>query len=151
MSAYQTRMNKLREAFGNKCVKCGATENLHFDHIDPSTKVDSIGNMANSKGYSKCYEEALKCQLLCSTCHKNKSIENRDYTNSAKVHRLTYKDGSSIEVYSLDTWAYDNKHNPSHLRAIRSGKRKSHKGIVKVETFDTLLNTQYTRVPSLFL
>jgi len=72
---------------------------------------------------------------------KKKSIENGDHINSAKNHRLTYKDGSSIEVYSLDTWAYDNKHNPSHLRAIRSGKRKSHKGIVKVETFDTLLNT----------
>lgn len=137
MSPYQTKMKKLREAFGDKCVKCGAKENLHFDHIDPTTKVDSIANMANSKGYQKCYEEALKCQLLCSNCHKKKSIENRDYTNSAKFHRLTYEDGSTIDIYSLDTWSYENGINPSHLRAIRRGdpNRKSHKGIVKVTTF----------------
>ena len=134
LSPYQSRMKKLREAFGNKCVKCGATDNLHFDHIDPSTKHKSIAEMAPNNGYARCYEEALKCQLLCSTCHKKKSIKNHDYTNSAKNHRLTYKDGTTLEVYSLDTWAYENNANPSHLRAIRRGDRKSHKGIIKVET-----------------
>ena len=139
MSRYQTKMKNLREAFGDKCVECGATENLHFDHIDPTTKVDSIANMANSKGYQKCYEEALKCQLLCSNCHKKKSIENRDYTNSAKFHRLTYEDGSTFDIQSLATWSYENGINSSHHRAIRRGdpNRKSHKGIVKVTPFDT--------------
>ena len=135
LSPYQSRMKKLRKAFGDKCVKCGTTENLHFDHIDPSTKYKSIGDLATSNGFDRCYEEALKCQLICSTCHKKKSIENRDYTNSAKNHRLTFNDGTILDVYSLDTWAYENDYSASHLRAIRRGARKSHKGIVKVETF----------------
>jgi hypothetical protein len=134
LSQYQSRMKKLREAFGNKCVKCGATDDLHFDHINPSTKYKSIAKMAPNHGYDRCYQEALKCQLLCSSCHKKKSIENRDYTTSAKLHRLTYKDGTILEVYSLDSWSYENNINPSHLRAIRRGERKSHKGIIKVET-----------------
>ena len=134
LSPYQSRMKKLREAFGDKCVKCGATENLHFDHIDPSTKYKSIGDLATSNGFDRCYEEALKCQLICSTCHKKKSIENRDYTNSAKNHRLTFKDGTIIDVYSLDTWAKENGYSSSHLRSIRRGERKSHKNIIRVET-----------------
>ena len=28
----------LREHLGGKCVMCGTTENLQFDHIDASTK-----------------------------------------------------------------------------------------------------------------
>ena len=134
LSPYQSRMKKLREAFGNKCMKCGKTEDLHFDHIDPSTKVKSIAEMAPNNGFARCYEEAQKCQLLCYTCHRQKSIDNHDYTNTAKHHRLTYKDGTVVEVYSLDTWAYQNGYNPSHIRAVRNGRRKSHKGIIKVET-----------------
>ena len=135
LSPYQSRMKKLREAFGDKCIKCGSTKNLHFDHIDPSTKYKSIAEMAPNNGFDRCYEEALKCQLLCSTCHKKKSIENHDYTNTAKNHRLTFKDGTILDVYSLDTWAYQNNYSASHLRAVRRGDRKSHKGIIKVETF----------------
>lgn len=135
LSPYQSRMKKLREAFGDKCIKCGTNENLHFDHIDPSTKYKSIGNLATSNGFDRCYDEALKCQLLCSLCHKKKSIENKDYTTTAKNHCLTFKDGSILEIYSLDTWAYENNYNSSHLRAIRRGDRKSHKGIIKVETY----------------
>jgi hypothetical protein len=134
-SPYLKRMQKLREAFGNKCASCGATENLHFDHIDPSTKINAVGNLATCSGFDKCYQEALKCQLLCKSCHKKKSIENHDYTSTAKNHRLTFKDGTILEVYSLDTWAYENHYSASHLRAVRRGDRKSHKGIIKVETF----------------
>ena len=134
LSPYQSRMKKLRKAFGDKCDMCGATENLHFDLIDPSTKYKSVGDLATSNGFNRCYEEALKCQLICSTCHKKKSIKNKDYTSSAKNHKLTFKDGTTLEVYSLDTWAYENNYNPSHLRAVRRGDRKSHKNVIKVET-----------------
>ena len=135
LSPYQSRMKKLREAFGDKCVKCGSIENLHFDHIDPSTKYKSIAEMAPNNGFDRCYREALKCQLLCSTCHKKKSIENQDYTTTAKNHKLTFRDGTILEIYSLDTWAYENDYNASHLRAVRRGDRKSHKGVIKVETY----------------
>ena len=69
-------MNYLREILiekmGGKCVECGCKEALEFDHIDPSTKSFNI-----SGGYTKpkevLQEELLKCQLLCVSCHKEKT------------------------------------------------------------------------------
>jgi 5-methylcytosine-specific restriction endonuclease McrA len=134
LSPYKKRMNKLREAFGGKCVKCGATEDLHFDHIDPKTKVAAVGELAVRKGFDYCYQEALKCQLLCKSCHKKKTIENGEQIARAKHHILTFKSGQQVKVYSLDTWCRENNFHEGHIRAIRRGERKSHKGIVKVET-----------------
>jgi hypothetical protein len=133
-SQYLKRMDKLRNAFGNKCIKCGAIDNLHFDHIDPATKVAAIGELATSNGFKRCYEEALKCQLLCKPCHIQKSIDSGDYIAAAKYHILTWKDGRTETIYSLDTWCKENGYHDGHLRAIRRGQRKSHKGIIKVET-----------------
>jgi hypothetical protein len=130
-------MDKLRKAFGNKCVHCGATDQLHFDHIDPATKVAAVGDLAIRNGFKRCYEEALKCQLICKPCHIRKSKDNNDYTTNAKYHVITWKDGTTEIVYSLDTWARENGYHDGHLRAIRRGDRKSHKGIVKVETLAT--------------
>jgi len=136
LSAYKKRMNKLRKAFGDKCVMCGATDNLHFDHIDPNTKTAAVGTLATRNGFDRCYQEALKCQLICKYCHKQKTIANGEYISSAKRHRITYKAGEVVDVYSLDTWCQENGYHNSHLRAIKRGERKSHKGIIKVETFD---------------
>jgi len=85
LSQYQKRMNRLREAFGNECVKCGATENLHFDHIDPKTKTAAVGELAVRNGFDKCYQEALKCQLLCKCCHKKKTIEMESTSTTQSI------------------------------------------------------------------
>ena len=69
-------MNYLREILleklGGKCVQCGSTKSLEFDHIDPKTKSFNI-----SAGYNKPKEilekELSKCQLLCNKCHIEKS------------------------------------------------------------------------------
>ena len=62
----------LIEKLGGKCVECGCTETLEFDHIDPSAKSFNI-----SAGYHKpkevLEEELSKCQLLCNKCHIEKS------------------------------------------------------------------------------
>jgi len=133
-SQYLKRMDKFRNAFGNKCVKCGATDSLHFDHIDPATKVAAIGELATSNGFKRCYEEALKCQLLCKSCHIQKSIDSGDFVSNSKYHVLTWKDGRTETIYSLDTWCKENGYHAGHLRAVRRGQRKSHKGIIRVET-----------------
>jgi len=115
---------------------CGATENLHFDHIDPNTKVAAVGTLATRNGFDRCYQEALKCQLICKSCHRKKSIENGDHISAAKHHRLTFKSGEVVEVYSLDTWCRENNFHEGNIRAVRRGERKSHKGIIKVETLN---------------
>jgi hypothetical protein len=61
---------------GGKCVRCGTTENLEFDHIDPSTKVFAI-SAALSRAWDALVKEASKCQLLCKPCHVAKGAEDR--------------------------------------------------------------------------
>jgi hypothetical protein len=75
-------MNLLREILiekmGGKCVECGCTETLEFDHIDPSTKLFNI-----AAGYTKPKEtllaEVAKCQLLCNKCHIDKTKKDSKF------------------------------------------------------------------------
>lgn len=61
---------------GGICVNCGQIENLEFDHIDPKTKSFDIGKNW-SRNRDDILKELQKCQLLCSHCHKEKSIRER--------------------------------------------------------------------------
>jgi hypothetical protein len=75
-------MNLLREILiekmGGKCVECGCTEALEFDHIDPATKSFNI-----AAGYTKPKEvllaEVAKCQLLCNKCHIEKTKKDSKF------------------------------------------------------------------------
>lgn len=60
-----------KEKLGGKCVWCGKTENLEFDHIDPAHKTLTIGNIGCS--LDLWWKEVEKCRLLCKTCHKKHS------------------------------------------------------------------------------
>jgi 5-methylcytosine-specific restriction endonuclease McrA len=70
------RRNRLIEMLGGKCVRCGATENLEFDHIDSSTKEFAI-SAGLSRAWDALVKEAAKCQLLCKPCHVAKGAEDR--------------------------------------------------------------------------
>jgi 5-methylcytosine-specific restriction endonuclease McrA len=78
----------LIEMLGGKCVGCGITENLQFDHIDRKLKSFTIGKMLESSLENKLIPEAKKCQLLCKSCHQLKTTINHD------MHSLA--DGYSI-------------------------------------------------------
>ena len=69
----RNRKNLLKEKMGGKCVKCGATEHLQFDHINPSEKLYNISNNFHRKDLD---EELGKCQLLCSRCHLEKTKDD---------------------------------------------------------------------------
>jgi 5-methylcytosine-specific restriction endonuclease McrA len=58
---------------GGACVKCGTSENLHIDHIDPDTKEYRITDVL---WYRREVREAelAKCQLLCEGDHKFKTL-----------------------------------------------------------------------------
>lgn len=73
---YYRRREAALAALGGKCIKCGSTENLEFDHIDASTKSFDIGTAMASKAESVLQEELKKCQLLCRRHHTVKSIHD---------------------------------------------------------------------------
>lgn len=69
---------------GGRCVECGATENLQFDHIDPKTKCFNISGSLNSS-WATIVKELDKCQLLCDLHHKDKSAAERSVEHGGGV------------------------------------------------------------------
>ena len=63
------------EHLGGKCIRCGITEYLEFDHIDRSTKIMTVAR-ASSRSEEFFWNEVNKCQLLCTPCHLEKTAED---------------------------------------------------------------------------
>lgn len=62
------------EFFNDKsCIKCGSLEKLELDHIDPKTKTT---NRIWSWSLERRKKEISKCQVLCNSCHKNKTKQD---------------------------------------------------------------------------
>ena len=64
---------------GGKCVRCGTTVDLQFDHKDPSTMAFRLNGSALDKPWLVLVAEARKCQLLCPPHHIEKSRENGEF------------------------------------------------------------------------
>jgi hypothetical protein len=81
---YQARWVAARRAagvelLGGKCVECGSTEELEFDHVDPVQKISHrIWSWADARRLA----ELAKCQLLCAGCHLEKT---RRYASTSLV------------------------------------------------------------------
>lgn len=70
----------LVEEFGGKCNRCGYDKSiaaLEFHHKDPNDKDFLIGYSAKMKleRYKEIRNEALKCELLCSNCHREEHFK----------------------------------------------------------------------------
>lgn len=72
---------KCIDILGGKCVICGTTENLQFDHIDPKTKSFDISR-ARSHKWEDVLRELKKCQLLCKPHHVEKCYREGSYKKS---------------------------------------------------------------------
>ena len=61
----------LVDEHGGCCAVCGYNRtvvNLHFHHVDPSTKSFPV-SMARGKSLAAFRAEASKCALVCANCH----------------------------------------------------------------------------------
>lgn len=85
---YKKQREYLISLLGDCCVKCGAKEDLQFDHIDPELKSFSVSRLWALKDLPKVEKELEKCQLLCENCH----IEKTSKENSGRPE--TYKHGT---------------------------------------------------------
>lgn len=57
---------------GKKCVSCGSQAQLELDHIDPATKIHhAIWSWSRERRLA----ELAKCQVLCKSCHQEKTNE----------------------------------------------------------------------------
>lgn len=74
---YMRKRNaRIRAEFftGKSCVKCGSTDSLELDHIDPAQKV---GHRIWSWSAERRATEIAKCQVLCADCHLTKTKADR--------------------------------------------------------------------------
>jgi hypothetical protein len=110
---------------GKQCVKCGSTESLELDHIDPATKVShSIWSWTAERREA----ELAKCQVLCRKCHQEKSltenIRGEDCTNA----KLTEADVREILQSGLPGAELGRQFNVSRetISSIRLGHTWRH-------------------------
>lgn len=92
---------------GASCVRCGSTDSLELDHIDPKTKVD---HKIWSWSQQRREAEIAKCQWLCQRCHIEKSLADRG-SSPAKCGTLTrYRHGCRCDACRLAKSASQHKY-----------------------------------------
>jgi len=78
---YKERREKVLNFLGNKCVICENTENLEVDHINNLEKSFDV-TRAFSYKWSTIELELKKCQLLCKSCHLEKTRKEPKYNKA---------------------------------------------------------------------
>lgn len=97
----QERVAEARLFLGGHCTVCNTTENLQFDHIDPSTKLFDVGQKAGVVSKKRFWLEVAKCQLLCRPHHNEKTAGER-ILNPRSNTKLSEDEVLSIhDLYSL--------------------------------------------------
>lgn len=71
----RAKWDKAIHLLGSKCVNCGSTDKLTFDHINNDRNGDKNRCISNliDRTWSKIEVELKKCQLLCRHCHARKT------------------------------------------------------------------------------
>ena len=95
---------ELKNRFGNRCAKCGATEHLEFHHLIRGSKDFDLAN-SFSYGRDKLEKEIDKCILLCRTCHRKLHAAQGDLKGRKKRPVLcidTNKTYNSINACARD-------------------------------------------------
>lgn len=137
---YANKRAEYIKLLGGKCVECGSTSNLEFDHKDVTKKNFNIGKLMT---FSKVdiLEELKLCQILCETCHEQKSIFDRkihvklgSFAKGSEVHgsKFTEKDVRNIKEHlknktmGVMQLARLYKVNQGSISNIKSGKTWKH-------------------------
>lgn len=114
------RKLELVEYKGGKCERCGYNKNisaLEFHHINSSEKKFNIdGRLLANKKMEELIDEANKCMLLCSNCHKEVHHEGhnietiKEFLNEEKITK------DKIEVFVCkECGKVLSKHNKTKL------------------------------------
>ena len=72
------RRQRLYQILGGKCSRCGSKKSLEFDHKNPKDKNFIIADKIDAP-FSLLEKEIQKCRLLCSQCHRRKTLENDEF------------------------------------------------------------------------
>ena len=87
------------------CVECGSRENLEFDHLHPHFKQEKL-SLSLNRNKEFIAKEAPKCQVLCRSCHMEKTKRQRElswrlFTSLTPELMDAIMDGE-LSVYDLE-------------------------------------------------
>jgi 5-methylcytosine-specific restriction endonuclease McrA len=82
-SRRKARRAKFIDLLGGKCVSCGSTDNLQFDHANAKKKEFDL-NAIKDSNEKTILKELKKCVLLCGDCHLDKTKTNKEHINKNK-------------------------------------------------------------------
>jgi hypothetical protein len=74
----RTRREHILALKGTKCMDCNdefPPGQLHFHHVDPTTKVSKVTALSNGP-LSSIDAEAAKCVVLCAACHSARHVRS---------------------------------------------------------------------------
>lgn len=77
LAYYYKKRGELVESLGGECTKCGSKESLEFDHIDRSKKTLEFKTIVTKRFTPEIKKELKNCQLLCDSCHKEKTSKEK--------------------------------------------------------------------------
>ena len=83
---------------------------MDMDHVDRSTKTDTIAKMMGSgkkngtgSPEQRFVDEMAKCQMLCMKCHRRKTIEHRDFVSITKpLQHMIVKIYNQPSLFDID-------------------------------------------------
>lgn len=78
---------------GGRCVRCGTSENLEFDHINPADKSFEINGRSLDLPSAAIRAEVAKCQLLCAAHHLEKTASDMGWAEGVHGRSSTYQRG----------------------------------------------------------
>lgn len=82
---YHNSRQRAIQELGGKCVGCGSTKDLQFDHVSRKNKKIRMSDIhsVNDKAVKR---ELKHVQLLCGDCHKAKTHDSWDYGSNKPKH-----------------------------------------------------------------
>jgi len=81
LERYYRRRAAAIEQLGGKCIDCGNTESLEFDHAIARDKVLDLGKAFSGWSDARIQAELKKCVLRCAPCHREKSYLHGDISS----------------------------------------------------------------------
>lgn len=75
---------------GGACEQCGSTTDLEVDHIDPATKLYNPGQVWTARAEIR-EAELAKCQVLCKSCHLEKSWGHQMHVHGTRAMYTKHK------------------------------------------------------------
>lgn len=110
----ERRDNKIQE-LGGCCCYCSSTDNLQFDHKDPSKKKFQFTKILNNKSTYEIDTEWKNCQLLCEKCHLKKTITEKKPFKHGTVYSILRKKCQCKKCLKFKREYYDKRNKSRNL------------------------------------